>query len=238
MEQIEDLLKSGILAQAFNAEYNLAIHKSISDEFEFLSEQSQDIQSLYGFIQQSAKDNVILALSRLFDKANRNFPTKCFQQFLNAVKANCNSMKKVVETHQTINFLKEYNCPQNMIDAVRSENPSDFYISFCDYYQAKYNSPSFQADIKSLKQFRNKAIAHNETIDVSITNEAIQRLLRFAEEVNVIFGMAFNSTAWKLGDLVITKRDAEHNAYFVQASINKMKEKFAVSTGIKSLGAL
>lgn len=227
MKEIEELFQEAIISQAFEAEYNLFIYKSVSDEFMFLKEQNADINSMFAFIQNSSQYHVILALSKLYD-TNKKYQTKCFDLFWKKVKLNVDSFDAISNKAILIRILKNYECPDELTKAVNSVNSSTFYNLFHDYYISKVTSNQFKEDLKTLKNFRDKAIAHNETNDVEITHDALIRLLDFAKEVIEIFGMAFNSTYWRNDDVSFITRDAERNAYFIKNIIQKMKTNIFV----------
>lgn len=69
----------------------------------------------------------------------------------------------------TIELLEKYHCPEKMIEAIRMQDVSKFFTLYCTYYESKYRESEFQNDLTILREFRNKAIAHNETLDVKIT---------------------------------------------------------------------
>ncbi len=221
MDELEILLRDGIVAEAFHAERNLCIYKNVSDEYEFINKQSDAQSKLYGYIQTSAQDSFVLALSKLYDRPFRNYPNKCVENFLNTVRERNAQMKPIVETSQLKNLLLTFNCPENFVASI-NKSPSEFYSAFCDYFEEKYKNPSFQISINALRNFRDKAIAHNETKEVSIKIQDIRALLDYAEQLYSIFGMAYSSTIF--GDLYSLKHNAEMEAYFIKNTIERLKE--------------
>jgi len=221
MDELEILLRDGIVAEAFHAEKNLCIYKNVADEYEFINKQSVAQSILYEYIQTSAQDSFVLALSKLFDRPFRNYPNKCVEVFLNKVRERNAQMKPIVETSQLKNMLTSLNCPEFFIASI-NKSPSEFYHAFCDYFEEKYNNPTIQSSINTLRKFRDKAIAHNETKEVSINIQEIRALLDYAEQLYSIFGMAYSSTIF--GDLYSLKHNAEMEAYFIKNTIERLKE--------------
>lgn len=222
MDELEKLLRDGIISQAFIAERNLCIYKNVADNYDFINKQGKSQDALYGFIQTSAQDNFILALSKLFDKISKNNPTKCVEIFLSKVRRSIPVMKRIVETSQLRTILTNYDCPNEFVDSI-ARSPQEFYTCFCNYFDYKYTDPVFQESLKTLRGFRDKAIAHNETKEGSINIQDIRRLLDFAEELYSIFGMAYSSTIF--GDIHSLKHNAEMEAYFVNSTIEQLKER-------------
>ena len=136
--EINDLLQQGIISHSYYAEYNSFVWKNVANEIEFLYEQDECVQKAFGFIQRSAQTNFILSLAKVYDKPSKNNPTKCFERFIEVVKKNCNKLDSIQLTKMTIELLEKYDCPTELIEAIRSQDSPKFFLLFCDYYKSKY----------------------------------------------------------------------------------------------------
>lgn len=224
-ESINDFFQQGLVLQAFQAERNILIWQYIDDESVFLESQERHIRDLYSFIQQSAQTNFILSLGKLFDKPDKNYPTRCILSFLKLLEDNSLNGVGIIETSSTIKLLKEFNSPENLISAVTNNDKSLFPKLFALHFKHRYSDISLQKDIETLKLMRDKVEAHNEAISSSLyfEFETSRRLLDFATEIIAIFGMAYQSTIWKTDKFSFIKANAERNAFFVKANIEAIR---------------
>src|ERR1017187_6047695 len=140
MDKIEKYFKEGILFQVFHSERNFIIWGKIADEVEFLNKQTKEIKDLYSFIQSSAVTNYVLDTAKIYDKPNKNYPTRCILSFLELVKSKANNFSEIIETTNTISLLKKYNTSQELINSVQSRDSSLFPLEFYKYYKTKYDS--------------------------------------------------------------------------------------------------
>jgi AbiU2 len=223
-DQINEYFEQGILGQAFQAECNILIWQHVADERQFLEKQNEEIKKLYSFIQYAAQTNYVLSLGKLFDTPSKRYPTRCILSFLELLKAPELIPPAVVETTNTIKAIKENNGPTELIDAVTAKDTTIFPRLLAKYYLEKYNDPILQAEIKKLKLMRDKAEAHNESIEsMYLGFETTTELLNFALEIISVYGMAYRSEGWKINGKSFVTVNAERSAAFVKASIDDLK---------------
>jgi uncharacterized membrane-anchored protein YjiN (DUF445 family) len=224
-ELIDDYFNNGLLAETFHAERNILIWQHIADEVPYLNTQQEEVQRLYKFIQQSAQTNFVLSLGKIFDKPDKKYPTRCILSFLKLIDDSASNAIEIIETTNTKNHLREFNCPISLIDAVENPDRSLFPKQFSKYYLEKYNEHDLQNAIATLKLMRDKAVAHNEAIEtLYIDFETAERLLNFSSELISIFGMAYHSTAWKPENYSFIKKSAEDSASFIKSNIADLKK--------------
>lgn len=227
-ETIDDYFNQGLVAQAFLAEQNILIWQQVAGEISFLKKQPKHVQDLYKFIQQAAQTNFVLSLGKLYDATNKKYPTRCILSFLDLLTTGDLTVVKIVETTNTIKLLHEFNCNKALIDAVNDPDPKLFLQLFISHFRQKYNELSLQQDINTLKNMRDKAVAHNEVVgSLKFDFKTAERLLNFASQLISIFGMAYHSTIWQTKYFSFIKKNAEHHASFVRANIYDLKKKTA-----------
>jgi hypothetical protein len=230
--QVDDYFVQGVLAPAFQAERNILIWQYIGDDSAFLKTQKKHIQDLYLFIQQSAQTNFVLHLGKLFDQPKGKYPTRCILSFLRLLKSSDINAGLIIETTSTKKIVVENNCPQELINAVESQDQNLFPFLFASHYLKKYSEPQLQEEIKILKSMRDKAEAHNEatlgrlSLEFSTTN----KLLEFALEIISIFGMAYRSEGYKINGHSFIKTNAERSAAFIRACIDELRKNKKASS--------
>lgn len=223
MIEIEDYFKQGILSQVFQAKRNLFIWESIADEVDFLTSQKKEIQQLYGYIQSCALTNCILDTAKLFDNPNKKYPTRCILSFLELINDKVNLFPQIIETIGTIEELKRYQCPIELIDSADKKDSTLFPLEFYNYFKAKYQSVYISDRILTLKAIRDKVVAHNEVLTKScnLDLQVVKDLLVFALEIISIFAIAYYSATYTKA----LTTNVEINTYFIIDSINDLKEK-------------
>lgn len=232
INKLEDLIKNGLIRDIFHAEMNLSIFKRIADNIEFLKTTHPEDQKLFGYLQVSANNQIILALSRLFDKPSKKFPTRCILSFLDLIKAEKDNFPKIIELHNTVQCLYSYHPTSGAIDylieAVGDDDPSVFPYRFYQFYSTEYIQAEIQDHLIDLKIFRDKFIAHNEVFEIQgfqgIENSGIIRLLEFAQEIVSVIGWAYFSTVYHTNGNYLLSENAKQRSYFVKHLIDKMKK--------------
>lgn len=222
-EKINDYFNVGLVIPIFEAERNLFIWKYIADEITFIETQSKEVKSLYSYLQRCAQINFVLLLGKVFD-TKKQYETRCIKSFLELLEKNTDKSIEIVETINTKNVLKEFNCGTELINSVDNSDTTLFPKLFTKYYLKKYSDPELQKDISTLKIVRDKFIAHNEVHEPQNFELAVaERLVNFTTEIISTFGMAYHSTGWKTENISRLTEDAKRNAFFVKASIDRLK---------------
>lgn len=225
-EKIDFYYNHGLVAQTFLAERNILIWQHIGEEVSFLKSQPKPIQSLYLFIQSAAQTNFILSLAKIFDTPNKKYPVMCILTFLELLEDPNLESIDIIETTNTIELLKEFNCPISLIQTVECGNPKLFPQGLAKHYKSKYYESIIQTDISDIRIMRDKSIAHNEfTGELTLKFDTAYRLISFVSEIISIFGMAYHSTIWKTEKFSMIKKNAENEAYFIKSNINFLKER-------------
>ena len=214
-ESIKDYFENGLVKQLFEAWKNFKIWENISNEVSFLLTLEKDKQDLYIFIQQSAQTNFILALSKVFDKKDKQYKTRCLDEFLTM-------LNKYDVTNDDFNkskldiTLKMYN--NNKLIEASKKPQTKFWKEFSQHYKTKLKDDLLEKAISKIQNIRNKSIAHDEVFIEAKTVELveIERVMIFINEIITIFSSALGYN-WQI------EKDAERNSDFVKTAIKNLK---------------
>lgn len=226
MDEIEDYLKHGIVAQIFQAERNLLIWESVAKQVPNFKKQDGQTQRLFSYIQLSAQTNFVLYTAKLYDTPSKKYPTRCLLDFFDLV---CKQTKlpKIENDTSTIALLKHHKLPDNLINAVTNDDGTIFLLAFCKHYLEKYYSKDIQNYIQEVKYMRDKFVAHNENVQSNATLElqTVRNLLQLATEIISIYSRAYFNSIWTHDDRSLISEDAERSTYFITAAFKKLLKK-------------
>jgi len=196
MEKIRKFFNDGLLSQYYIAKYNVEIWTKIANEYDFLSMQSESVQSLYAFIQISAVNNYLMALARLFDKGEDK-KTMCIESFLVLAKKHKGEAFNINDIRELLNA---YSIDEKALNQIKREEPISILDNLCDIYRTKYQSDNIKLKIEDLRKIRNKRMAHNDSkinsSDLELSK--VESLLDLAGQIISIFGVALFSTSFRI----------------------------------------
>jgi hypothetical protein len=212
VKTIDDILVSGLITDVFNAERYNMMFKILCDHSTKLNKSAVDIQTFFSSVQGLSQNGCILALARVYDKASDKYPTRSLPYLFKKLRELAPQLPKVEENKLTLKILKQYNVSQECCDAL--VDAARFPVEVANYFEnlCKNNN--------SLKEFRDKIIAHNEAFDEkpALTWKEFEELAGLAKQVIEIIGMAYFSGMYQG---TITK-GAERNAISTEAVLRRL----------------
>ncbi|MDF9800560.1 hypothetical protein OKW21_005823 [Catalinimonas alkaloidigena] len=226
LKDLKDFLVNGLVKDLFHAEYNLHIYEKIASRKLAIENLSSEEINLLAYIQNSANIKLMLALSRLYDKPNNRFPTRCILSFLKMINKHKDEFSKVEQYIITKETLERYDCLPELINAVTSDDPSLFPFMYYSYYYSKYQTTSIQQNLDTLKVLRDKFIAHNESYDIDtiavLKEQGFFYLINFAKEIISVAGIAFFSIGFSGSSKYLLSEDAYLKTCFVDNLLEKL----------------
>ena len=197
MNQLADLVSNGLVPDIFKMEraYDLLI--AIGENVSVLnSRESGNFGELFGAFQIALETEAILAVSRVYDKPDTRYPTRCIQRALDLLEQHSKEMPEIVEKHNTklaCQFMGEGNAVLVALDQGREK----FIASLVQYYRGLLASNEVTAQIELLKNIRDKRLAHNESAEpLGPTWGSLKSLITHAQNFVGILGWAFFSTVY------------------------------------------
>jgi|GEM_PF-1834805 hypothetical protein len=211
---IEDLLKNGLIIDVFNAERYYTMYKILGDNTTAIRKSDEAIQSFFSTVWHISQDAGILALARVYDKPSSRYETRSIPYLLKKLKELAPSLPCLEEDKQTLKLLKLYKLKQSCCDAVSDKDGSKFPIEIANHYEPLCK------ESESLKEYRDKIIAHNEIFDgkPALTWDKFHELMRQTKELIEIIGMAYFSSMYQ----GIITRDAERHSISTEVILRKL----------------
>lgn len=212
MEELDDIFKKGVVKDLFHAQRHLDIWLLIGEEYSFLNGQDQVTKSLYGYIQSSALDQLILSLSKLLEKYHKPNKTRCLLRFLDLWREN------ILRCDIHVKYLREYLVENKLpISLQINLNSHELLLQIISHFQnVVENDPDNH--IYLLKRFRDKFVVHNEVYDsISLSHDSITYMMDVVYKVTLLWQLVRSDAHYNIKD------DAYRGAYFVVESIGKLK---------------
>ncbi len=215
LDEIEDILKNGLITDVFDAVRFYTVFNILTENSGKLNESEKNYRNFFSMTQRLTQNAAILSLSRVFDKPYSR-KTRCIAYLLNRLKELSTKLPEIEEKNRTIRTLEQYNLPQKYKDAVRDSNTSKFPVEIAEYYEIKCLSN------QSLKDFRDKFIAHNDIEGrITLKWEKFEELINLSKEIIEIIGVSYFGSNYA-GAI---SRDAELNGLSIKIILNDLGVK-------------
>ncbi len=197
IEELEDIVKKGIVADIFRMErayeLNFAIGES-SDRFN--DKGGGNYGELFGTIQSALELEAALAVARIFDVPSQKYPTRCIKRALDVISKHAEALPHPVERYNTIKTLEGLSGAEKVISSLDG-SPADFATALSGYFYSIIDSGENKKKIMRLKNLRDKRMAHNEvSAPDGPTWEALSDLVTLGQEFVGVVGWAYFSTVY------------------------------------------
>ena len=209
--QIEDLVKSGLVADIFGMETSYSLLKAIGTNASAINVPGAgNFGELFGALQKSLRTEAILAVARLYDPPSRRYPTRCIKGLLDYLETNADNLPPIRELFNLKQELKRIGMSDTRI-SLASSDENAFAKALSQHFNAILNDPQTLDTINKLKDIRDKSIAHNEqtTQITGPTWSGLEKLIGHAKDLTGILGWAYLSTAYVINGEYILTSDAE-----------------------------
>ena len=197
MDQLADVLKNGLVPDIFKMERAYDLLMAIGENVSVLnSRETGNFGELFGAFQIALETEAILAVSRVYDKPDKRYPTRCIQRALDLLEHHSKDMPEIVELHNTklaCQFMGEGHAVLVALDQGREE----FIACLVQYYRELLASSEVTSQIELLKNIRDKRLAHNELAEpMGPTWGSLKSLITHTQNFVGILGWAFFGTVY------------------------------------------
>jgi AbiU2 len=209
--QIEDLVKSGLVADIFGMETSYSLLKAIGTNASVINAPGAgNFGELFGALQKSLRTEAILAVARLYDPPSRRYPTRCIKGLPDYLETNADNLPPIRELFNLKQELTRIGMSDDRI-LLASSDEKAFAKALSQHFKAILNDPQTLETINKLKDIRDKSIAHNEqtTQITGPTWSGLEKLIGHAKDLTGVLGWAYLSTAYVINGEYILTSDAE-----------------------------
>ena len=200
-EKLKDLLQNGVAADIYQADRAKGLLDCLGAYAAAIN--AARMGRLFNYLQSCLIDQHTLALTRMYDKPSRHYPTRSIPAVLDLLRANASSLRlhekepltrKLVEAEHDVSQL------QQLSDSEITKELVDVYDATLPKHDDPQSSELAEA-LEGLKMLRDKVIAHNEAVskaDLKSTawNKA-EKLLNYAKDFAEVVGAAYLALMYK-----------------------------------------
>jgi hypothetical protein len=229
IEQLQDLVKHGLIADIFRMERSYMLLKNIGTNAHVINAPSAgNFGELFGSLQVALQTDTILAVTRLYDPPYKVYPNRCIRRLLDLIEKNRNKLPKIIEIYNLKKELHLIKMDRTAISLVDTDEPA-FALELVKHFRSILEHPLTINTLQKLKDIRDKSIAHNEYY-VRIqwpTWLEIERLIQHAKELAGILGWAYLNTVYMHNGNYILTSDAERPSN----ALNRLLKKIIPNEG-------
>jgi hypothetical protein len=212
-EELKDIIKNGLVSDILKMERAYCLHKAIGTNADILNaRENGNFGELFGAFQGAMESEAVLAVARVYDMPSKRHPTRCIRRALDLMEQNSESLPEIVEAYNTRLHLEASGANREVIQSV-SAGKTVFINLYVPYVRGILDSDETLANVKKLKDLRDKRIAHNDAATiVGPTWEALNDLIKQAQHFVGLVGWAFFSTVYVNDDTYLLSSDAQRPA--------------------------
>lgn len=209
-EELNDIIKNGLVSDIFKMERAYYLHKAIGDNADILNESANgNFGELFGAVQGAMESEAVLAVARVYEKPGKRHPTRCIRRALDLMEQNSEELPDIVEAYNTQLHLEGFGASAEVVRSV-SLGKAEFIKLYVPYIRDSLNSDEILSKVERLKDLRDKRIAHNDPAAiVGPTWDALNELILQAQQFVGVVGCAFFSTVYINNDSCLLSSDAQ-----------------------------
>lgn len=210
VQALKDIISEGVAVDIFKADQCISLLDEIGTSSDVLNRAS--FGDLFGNLQGYLTEQVILAITKIFEQPNARYPTRSIPSALKILDENAERIP-IAEPRILRKRLLELGADQKSL-----EKKSDSELTKLLVVLLRTAMPSVSADdpsklsgpMNALKIARDKKIAHHEAIAAEsmarTTWGEINPLLEFSKKAVGVIGTAYLSTAYEVdhGEYLLT----------------------------------
>ncbi len=226
-DHIEDIVKEGLVHDIFRFERARGLQKSM---FEYSNEISSKEKGNFGptfqAIHSALTTEAVLAVARIFDSPSQKYPTRCLRGLLNYLGKYSSDLPSIREPYQLCRSLEARNAPVALINSI-NENPKAFPKLLNKYIRDELKGESLKSALSSLKNVRDKVLAHNENASVKEGPmwASLESLVDLSIYLVGALGWAYFSTAYTANGEYALTRDALRPSIGLTRLLKKVYEE-------------
>lgn len=223
-ESIEDTVKNGLLGDIFRFERNLALIRKIVEYASLINDSSNgNFGRAFNSIKSALSTEAVLAATRINDKPNNRYPTRCLRGLLKYLEQFHRELPCLREEYQLLQLLSTRDNTKYLIDCVKN-SPNDFSVELKRYVFFELEVTPLVDLSQELKTYRDKVLAHNENAENIVSPHwvSIEELISLAKFVVGVLGWAYFSTAYSVNGEYILTRDAMRSSICLDRLIKRL----------------
>jgi hypothetical protein len=225
-KKLKDSIENGLSIEIYKAEQAYFLLKAIGNHKPVIDVlENGNFIGLFYTIQMALHTEAILAVSRLYDKKDKKFPTRCIVELLDLVENESSSLPRIRKKHlEDIEIQLQNIGIKKNITRLIYEDQSKFALELSKHFKDILAKPSFYRSIKSLKDIRDKRFAHNENISgLRIPSyDELKKLLDNAKEIVGAIGWLYLDTAYMNNGKYFLSFDAQMHSIAIDSLIEKL----------------
>jgi hypothetical protein len=202
--KLKDIISEGVVVDIYKADQAISIFDEIGKASEVLNR--DNFGNLFGSIQGYMTDQLILSLTKIYERPNKNYPTRSIPSALKFLEEHSEYIK-IKESWFLDGKLSGLGISESQIRCMTENEKTRVLIK-----ELRKNMPSVDPSnpeklskpMEALRDARDKKIAHNESISVEklahTTWEEIYPFLKFAKKAVGIIGISYLDIGYEVND--------------------------------------
>jgi AbiU2 len=222
-DEIEDNIKNGLVKDIFLFDRSFGILQTIKEHSSTIDKNRENFVELFIAIHGALTIEAVLAVARIYDNPNKNYPTRCLKGMLEHLITYSRELPEIREPYQLKLSLETKVVPDDLIKAIK-DSPTTFPNLLSDFIKKELEKPENVDAIKKLKDLRDKAMAHNERV-AQIDGPswaALNDLCDLSKYVVGALSWAYFSTAYTINGKYILTDDAQTTSYSLSRLLKKV----------------
>ncbi|MEL6441317.1 MAG: hypothetical protein AAFQ80_18945 [Cyanobacteria bacterium J06621_8] len=195
-EELRNQLQAGLVRDIFKMERAYFLIQEISAKGSDI-DKNHDYIELFQIIQNSLLTEAVMAVSRIYDKPSKKYPTNCLQSILSFIENNVNNLIPIIEKPNLQRHLYKIDAPDYLISSLNKDNDILYTQMLVEHFKILCFTGENKDRILKLKNIRDKRIAHNENNPI-INNPTLidlKDLIKNTQKVIGTIGWSYLSPA-------------------------------------------
>ncbi|TKB83311.1 MAG: hypothetical protein E8D44_08685 [Nitrospira sp.] len=230
-EQLEDIVSRSLQIDIIEAEEAIALNMSIGSNADAIN--NATFGAYFGSMQRILSRYAILSVTKLFERASKQYPTRSIPAALKVLSLAKNSLpisQRLIVLEKLAEFGYRKTDLESYVDSQITELIAKEFESRLP--QVELPDPMSRS-LDALRTVRDKSIAHHESIDTSIFPKAtygeMQELLSYAKDFVSVIGFGYLNIVYRInGDYFLTS-DAETSSRCLKRLLRKAEITEATS---------
>lgn len=221
-DELKALVESGLQADVCKMERAYVLIKQITNYGTSIDAYNNgEFSRLFVVIQRSLLTEVIMSVSRLYDKPNKKYPTNCLLSILEFIKENSSNLV-IVEKPNLKKYLLEIGIARFFIDLIDTDEES-YNKMIAEQLKVMCFAGDKQDIILRLRNLRDKKIAHNERINFINTPVLIElkKLTNDVKKVLGIIGWSYTSQIYHINGKFLLSDDIQELSIDLEKLLKK-----------------
>ena len=195
---LKDDIENGLIQDIFKFEVARGLYVAIARRRDQLCSRDLGNYAL-GFmhIQHALVTEAAVAVSRMHDRPSNRYPTRCVRGIAHYLSQHADSLGAPKEKLQTRRLMEQYSVPEKVLSALE-RGAVTFPRTLSQHIVDQLDTLATEQTLSSLKELRDKKIAHNERTDAkpSVPWAELEKLVGVGKLLSGVLGWAYFDVAW------------------------------------------